>query len=89
MIRARVYYSGHVQGVGFRYTTDTIASRFEVCGFVKNLSDGRVEVDVEGETSHVDGFLEAIRERMEGFIHDVSIDKSEQTVGYTDFEIRY
>ena len=44
----RVFYSGHVQGVGFRYTAKTVAAGFEISGNVRNLSDGRVELIAEG-----------------------------------------
>ncbi|MGD0088020.1 MAG: acylphosphatase, partial [Verrucomicrobiota bacterium] len=40
--RMHIFYSGHVQGVGFRYTTKTVATGFEVTGTVRNLPDGRV-----------------------------------------------
>ena len=43
-----MYFSGHVQGVGFRYTTRSVASRFAVTGYVRNLPDGRVELVAEG-----------------------------------------
>ena len=89
MIRARAYFSGHVQGVGFRATTRQIASQFSVTGYVKNLADGRVEAVAEGETSEVEGFLEAVQQRMDGFIRNVSIDKSGEIVGYGGFEITY
>ena len=55
----RVYYSGRVQGVGFRWTTLQIAKEFEVTGTVRNLRDGRVQLDVCG--LEVQQFLEAIR----------------------------
>ena len=43
-----VYYQGRVQGVGFRYAVRSLARRFAVDGFVRNLSDGRVELVAEG-----------------------------------------
>ena len=46
--RRVVHYSGRVQGVGFRYTVRTLATRFAVTGFVRNLADGRVQLVVEG-----------------------------------------
>ena len=46
--RRRIYYSGRVQGVGFRFSTQRLASGFAVAGSVKNLRDGRVEVVAEG-----------------------------------------
>jgi acylphosphatase len=43
MTAKQVFYSGRVQGVGFRYTVKQIASGYEITGFVRNLPDGRVE----------------------------------------------
>lgn len=63
-----VYFTGHVQGVGFRYTARRIAHEFEVTGFVKNLFDGRVQLEVVGAPVEIDGFLSAIEERMHGHI---------------------
>ena len=57
MTTRQVYYEGRVQGVGFRYTTKTIAMGFDVVGWVRNLPDGRVELQVEGEADEVDAFL--------------------------------
>lgn len=59
-----VYYSGRVQGVGFRATAAGIAGRFAVAGWVRNLPDGRVELLAEGEPAAVEGFLAAVRERL-------------------------
>ncbi len=49
----RLLMSGRVQGVGFRYTAKGVAQRFAVTGFVRNLSDGRVELVVEGDAAEV------------------------------------
>ena len=46
--KVSVYFTGHVQGVGFRWTTEGIARRFEVTGQVMNLADGRVHLEAEG-----------------------------------------
>ncbi len=56
----RAYYSGRVQGVGFRWSVKQIASGFEVSGWVRNLDDGRVELEVTGEEAEVTAFLDAI-----------------------------
>jgi acylphosphatase len=55
----QIFYSGCVQGVGFRYTAKTVATGFEVTGIVRNLPDGRVELIAEGAR----GELEAFRRR--------------------------
>ena len=61
MISKRVYFSGRVQGVGFRYETKRIAMGYEVVGTVSNLDDGRVELRVRGEELEVDDFISNIR----------------------------
>ena len=62
MIAKHVYYEGRVQGVGFRYSTRRLAQGYEVCGWVRNLPDGRVEMLVGGEPQEVEAFLQGIAE---------------------------
>lgn len=66
--RSTVHYSGHVQGVGFRYTVLQVARGYEVSGYVENLPDGRVLLIAEGERAEVDGLVAGIEERMSGYI---------------------
>ncbi len=56
MIARRFFVSGEVQGVGFRYFAQRSAGRHQVCGFVMNLADGRVELLAEGSEKAVNGF---------------------------------
>jgi acylphosphatase len=72
-VRYRVYYSGRVQGVGFRYTSHELAREHAVGGHVRNMPDGRVELVVEGEQEAVDGLLTSIRQRMQRYIRDVQV----------------
>jgi acylphosphatase len=62
MIAKRVIFSGRVQGVGFRYTTKDLARGFDVCGWVKNLPEGTVELQVMGEEDEVEAFIKEIAE---------------------------
>lgn len=62
MIAKRVIFEGRVQGVGFRYTTKDLARGFELCGWVKNLPDGTVELQVMGEADEVEAFIKEIAE---------------------------
>lgn len=83
-----VYYSGQVQGVGFRYTAQHVAEEFEIAGFVRNLPDGRVEVFVEGPLEQVDEFLSGLAERMGSYIEQTqSVDES--PTGAKGFRVRY
>ena len=60
--RMQVFYSGRVQGVGFRYQTRQLAAGYEVLGTVRNLPDGRVELVAEGELAELEAFRQAIRD---------------------------
>jgi acylphosphatase len=60
MIAQRVIFEGRVQGVGFRYSVKDLARGFNVCGWVKNLPDGNVELQVMGEADEVADFLHEI-----------------------------
>lgn len=62
MIAKRVIFEGRVQGVGFRYTVKDLARGFDVRGWVKNLPDGNVELQVMGETDEVADFIREIVE---------------------------
>jgi acylphosphatase len=60
--RMHIYYSGHVQGVGFRYTAKNVAMGYEVTGLVRNLPDGRVELIAEGQREELQSFQQEIRD---------------------------
>ena len=57
VVRAHIFVSGVVQGVGFRYSAYLVASRLGLVGFVRNLMDGRVEIVVEGPEGKVREFI--------------------------------
>jgi acylphosphatase len=61
-VRLNVVYSGHVQGVGFRYTVKSLSPGYEVTGTIRNLPDGRVELVVEGAKDELEAFLQGIME---------------------------
>lgn len=73
-VHRRVIFRGRVQGVNFRYTTRQLAGRFDVGGYVKNLTDGTVELVVSGAPSEVDALLEAIQSRFSSNITDRSVE---------------
>jgi acylphosphatase len=62
MTGVQVFYEGRVQGVGFRYCVRQLACGFEVAGWVRNLPDGRVELQACGEAAELEEFLVAILE---------------------------
>ena len=86
--RLRIFYSGTVQGVGFRYTTKSVATGFEVTGTVRNLPDGRVDVIAEGARTELEAFRTAIRDAgLSGFIRDESVSWSDAKNELRGFEI--
>jgi acylphosphatase len=86
--RSTVYFSGHVQGVGFRYTTNSIARGYQITGFVRNLPDRRVELVVEGQPNEVSAFLGEVRERFANQIRDERSDDGPATGEFDRFEVR-
>ena len=62
MTSRHVLYEGRVQGVGFRWSAKNLARGYDVTGWVKNLPDGRVELQACGDPDEVEAFLEAIEE---------------------------
>ena len=88
-LRLHVFFSGYVQGVGFRFTTRHIARDFKVCGFVRNLPDGRVELVAEGAPEEVRRFVARVRETMRHYIHKVDLTEEPATGEFDAFRIAY
>ena len=85
----QVYYTGRVQGVGFRYTSRRVAAGFDVAGYVRNLPDGRVELVASGDAEEVDAFVEALRDsELAGHIENEEIAEIAAPAGLRGFEIR-
>ena len=88
--RVHVFYSGRVQGVGFRLTAEETARDLEVVGWVKNLRDGRVELLAEGTEATLERFVDAIRNGpMKNFIAMVELSWGHASETFDEFEIRY
>ncbi len=90
MISLQVFYEGTVQGVGFRWSVRHIAKGFDVNGWVRNLIDGRVELQVAGQDDEVRAFLDAIATgELHGFIRKQTESELPQPVSTHGFEIRH
>ena len=81
------WFEGRVQGVGFRYRTQTIAKEFKVTGTVRNLEDGRVHLHAEGEEPEVRAFQASVADSLKDFIRSVKIGTDSGPQGYQDFAI--
>jgi acylphosphatase len=60
-VARHILVSGRVQGVGFRYFTQSVAAREGIYGWVRNIPDGRVEIQAEGESEAMDRFEHRVR----------------------------
>lgn len=89
VVRLEAYFSGWVQGVGFRYTTERLAKGFMVGGYVRNLPDGRVEVVCEGEKEEIERFIEAIKSRMGRYIESLEMKWGEARLEFDEFGVRF
>jgi acylphosphatase len=88
-VARRFLISGRVQGVGFRFFAETVGVREGLHGWVRNLSDGRVEAVAEGESEAIDRFEAALRHGPRGArVDDVAIEEETPGVRETGFWIR-
>ena len=86
--RMTLFYSGRVQGVGFRYTAKTVATGFEVAGTIRNLPDGRVELVAEGRRDELEAFRAALQDAgLAGFIRGEQLHWAYATNEFRGFEI--
>ncbi len=85
----RAYFSGRVQGVGFRYTTEDIAREIGAFGWVRNLRDGRVEIVAEAEEGILKIFLEKVTGYFSQYIRDKEVEWAAATGEFKDFRIKF
>lgn len=83
-----VFFTGHVQGVGFRYSTLQVAREYDVAGYVANLYDGRVQVEAEGREQEVKAFVTALQDRMHGYIRKTERANARRAPQFSGFVIR-
>ena len=87
-MRYAIRVTGHVQGVGFRFTCRQTASHFPVTGWVRNEPDGSVHIEAEGAVADLDAFVNALKSsRVGGFIRDFLITECPDSGRYHDFSI--
>jgi len=88
-VRWHIYFLGRVQGVGFRYTCKTVAQRYAVSGWVKNLSDGSVEMVVEGQRAAIRSYVDDVCDSTHGRVEDIQVSKTDGTNEFRGFGISY
>ena len=84
-----VYYSGRVQGIGFRFSAERIAIELGICGWVKNLADGRVEMVAVAQQEKLEVLLKRIADGFSRYIRDAEIQWLNPTEEFSDFGVRF
>jgi len=87
-IRRTIFYTGQVQGVGFRWTTVRVLRGLELSGYVRNLPDGRVELRLEGTAQVLDQAEARVRQALGGYFHESEAQTSSATGEFDGFGIR-
>lgn len=89
LIRRRFRFSGLVQGVGFRYEAQRIASQLDLVGWVRNQRDGSVVVEIEGKSNYIEAFLLAIEAVPRFDITDIQAEELPLSCAETTFRVLY
>lgn len=87
--QVHAYYSGRVQGVGFRFTAERLAEELGVLGWVSNLNDGRVELVAEAVEDVLKDFLSQIEAIFSRYVQDVEINWVPATGEFKDFGVKF
>lgn len=89
-VRVHIFVSGKVQGVFYRDTAKKEAKKLEIFGWIKNLSDGRVEAVFEGDEEKVESMISwAKKGPVLAQVKDVQIQREEYKKEFNDFKIVY
>ena len=87
MKQAHIFYLGMVQGVGFRFTTQRLASGLGLKGWVRNLPDGRVEILAEGPEEKIKELCRQIEVHFHSYIREKTIEFSGDSGQLRNFRI--
>lgn len=87
--QVKVFYSGKVQGVGFRFTAQNLADELEIVGWTKNLPDGRVELCAEAEELVLKDFLDRINAVFTRYIQSIDVNWLGESGEFREFSIKY
>lgn len=90
MPRYNIIVSGRVQGVGFRYFVQTLANRLNLKGWVKNLDNGDVQMELQTSEENLELIIEKLK-KGNGFskVSNMKIDVLKELDKYNSFKILY
>jgi len=88
IVELHAIFRGRVQGVGFRFTAQIYAERMGLCGTVRNVPDGTVEIYVQGSRQELDEFLrKLVGPSGPGHIDGVTKEYKLVSTVFTDFRV--
>lgn len=79
---------GHVQGVGFRYTAAQVARQQQIQGWVRNLTDGSVELQIQGPSEELERYMDLLEQAIHGNISGIEKVEATPDPALSGFEIR-
>jgi acylphosphatase len=86
----KVVLFGRVQGVGFRYFVESIASKYDISGYVRNTFNGKVEVVCQGEEEELKQFIDEVKKGPAfSVVTDVKIEEIKDSKKYSIFDIKF
>ena len=88
-VAKHIFFSGRVQGVGFRFTALRIAQRYSLAGYVRNCPDGRVEMLAQGFAGDIEDCLRDISESFAGYLKNSEINEVPANPEYKSFQITF
>jgi acylphosphatase len=86
-IAKHIFFTGRVQGVGFRFTAEQVAMRYKLTGFVRNTSDSRVEILLQGEEQDIDNCIEDLQQTFA--VRNAQVEQVDFDSSYDDFRITF
>ena len=89
MVARHIIFSGSVQGVGFRFTAHRIAGQHQLTGYVRNLTDGTVEMLAQGPAEDIDDCIRDIQESLPGHVRGMEVQEVPPNPKHTDFKITF
>ncbi len=89
IVRRHLIFSGDVQGVGFRYHANYISQHLGVTGWVKNLYDGRVEMEAQGTEAQIESLISQLKAQRFVEINDIESELIKVDPRSYEFKVRY
>lgn len=89
VVRKHVIFEGDVQGVGFRFQISQKADPLDLVGWVKNLPNGTVETEIQGEEKKVDYLIESMKNHRYIPVDKIHVDQMEIKDHETDYKVHY